>query len=385
MNLTRCKTSSSSSSSSSFQTGLEKGNGINLKKITQDRVLESLRCPLCRKTFDHHTLFLNDLYSHLIDNYKFDKNYFISEIECRICKFSFDTSEELIKHVMEHAKTKFPFNASSIDERQILTQQKDGMGNEDGKPACLICGKVISTKYSMKRHMDTHTGEKKFTCHHCGKQYAQDSGLQRHVTVIHEGIRRYKCPICSKVFDSNGELKSHQDSHSDPRPFQCDQCGRTFIHQKHLYHHRKYHHTANGMRRLCKVCNRHFSSPSVLKRHHKAIHLGLKEFQCHVCSAQLSTKHYLQEHLKLHSDERSEVCKFCGKTFQMTGNLRQHLKTHMRKSQICYVCGKGFTRKCHLLIHLGSHKEIEHLECEYCQKGFILKSDLEKHIKREHG
>jgi len=236
----------------------------------------------------------------------------------------------------------------------------------------------------MKRHLATHSGEKRFTCHHCGKQYAQESGLQRHMLVIHEGVRKYKCPICSNVFGSNSELKAHQDTHTDPRPFQCDQCGRTFISQKHLYHHRKYHHTANGLRQLCKLCNRYFSSPSVLKRHHKVVHLGLKEFQCHVCSAQLSTKQYLQEHLRIHTDERPEVCLYCGKTFQMAGNLRQHMKTHMEKTQICYVCGKGFTRRCHLLTHMGSHKGLEQPQCEHCNQVFLLKSDLEKHLKNEH-
>ncbi len=50
---------------------------------------------------------------------------------------------------------------------------------------CQICGKKFSQRYELKKHKQTHTGERKFVCNECGKSFAQNGGLSAHIKVCY--------------------------------------------------------------------------------------------------------------------------------------------------------------------------------------------------------
>ena len=75
-------------------------------------------------------------------------------------------------------------------------------------------------------------------------------------------------------------------------------------------------------------CGKAYSAQVNLKRHVECIHLRLKNFCCHFCNKQLSSKQNFREHLYIHTGEKPFECKICGEIFRQGSQLSQHKKVH---------------------------------------------------------
>lgn len=89
---------------------------------------------------------------------------------------------------------------------------------------------------------------------------------------------------------------------------------------------------------------------------------------------------------KMGRPRKSEYkCSICGKTFEKSRNLSQHVKTHSNaKAYECTQCSKSFTVRKYLSKHIKrSHKEQPPATCKICDKtfknGIYLKSHLYRH------
>lgn len=92
--------------------------------------------------------------------------------------------------------------------------------------SCKFCGKVFTTAYNLKRHLNIHTSELIFNCSTCGKNYSQKSVLKRHnckpinsikpakkvkIDVVQKKIKSKYCKICKKDFALEN-FSQHQKS-----------------------------------------------------------------------------------------------------------------------------------------------------------------------------
>lgn len=95
-------------------------------------------------------------------------------LDCEICGQHFSTRTKLNEH-----------KKKSLD---CCTKQYN----------CTTCDKAFITKFKLKLHVRSHTKETPFECKICLKKFRFASNVNRHVDVIHKGLKPFKCDFCGK-------------------------------------------------------------------------------------------------------------------------------------------------------------------------------------------
>jgi len=71
----------------------------------------------------------------------------------------------------------------STDVESLMAKMQDGTGH-----MCLICNKVSTMKYNLKKHIETiHLQEEPQDCTLCGRKFKNKNTLQNHMSLSHRG------------------------------------------------------------------------------------------------------------------------------------------------------------------------------------------------------
>ncbi|VVC99049.1 unnamed protein product, partial [Leptidea sinapis] len=72
-----------------------------------------------------------------------------------------------------------------------------------------------------------------------------------------------------------------------------------------------------------------------------------------------------------HTDEKLHSCDECGKSFNHSGHLKNHIRVHTGdKPFSCDECGKSFTVSATLRNHKKIHTGVRPYSCDVCGKSF---------------
>lgn len=169
----------------------------------------------------------------------------------------------------------------------------------------------------------------------------------------------------------------------------------------------------------CPVCNEFYDRVSLLDKHARDAHPGLKVHKCNICGKDFSRPNHLKRHLTSHSEEKPFTCDICTKSFVRRDHLMQHQKLHEQQEELpcdicekpfnradqlakhkaakhgigekmaimgekkfsCEICHKGFTTEKYRDVHMKAHNGEKSFQCKVCEKTFLSKSHLTEHMK----
>ncbi|KAJ8928643.1 hypothetical protein NQ314_018736 [Rhamnusium bicolor] len=160
---------------------------------------------------------------------------------CDICRKIFTTKANLKKHSFFHApdykKVECPICFKVFAPRSYKLHEKKHSNNaEVNAHICEICGKFVSSSWSLKDHMRTHTGEKPYACDVCSKCFSKSQILTTHKRT-HTKERPFICKICNKAFTQKPALNVHMRYHSGEKPYSCNVCSKCFVTKTLLNNH----------------------------------------------------------------------------------------------------------------------------------------------------
>ncbi|CAL8390222.1 unnamed protein product [Boreogadus saida] len=255
------------------------------------------------------------------------------------------------------------------------------MGGRKGRP-CVLGGKVLPNDADMIVHMRTHTDKKPYGCDQCMKRFSLKGKLKTHMRT-HTDKKPYGCDQCMKRFSLIGKLKTHMRTHTGEKPYRCDQCKKSFGRKGHLKMHIRTHTGKKPYK--CDQCVKCFTERSNLKTHMRT-HTGEKPYSCDQCTMRFAESTTLKFHIRTHTGEKPYRCDQCKKSFGRKSTLQLHMKTHTGdKPYRCDQCVKCFTERSNLKTHMRTHTGEKPYKCDQCTKRFSQKGSLRIHIKTHTG
>ncbi|CAG2058550.1 unnamed protein product [Timema podura] len=258
-----------------------------------------------------------------------------------------------------------------------LASIKDGVTRVDLMHVCKLCNKCFDSQYSLNYHKIFHSKLKHYMCDYCGIFFVRKV-LERHLKV-HTDERPFECEECGRTFKEKTILRKHLRIHYGERNYMCELCGKKFVSLENLGVHKYSHLDRAIMKMKCQFCERKFATRQRLKKHIRT-HSGERPHLCEVCCRGFSSKSHLERHKLTHTEEKRFYCNYCNYSFIQKGNFKLHTYTKACQpsfdktknedysskskrrdaflSQVCNcdICGQHFSKKMYLESHLRSHQ-----------------------------
>jgi len=195
--------------------------------------------------------------------------------------------------------------------------------------------KAPKNSQKKRKHAKSENNEKESTrykCFRCPKDFASKNGLWRHIDTKHVEVRK-------------------------PQPIPCDLCEATFTVKTDLVVHMENVHM-----------------------------IGNKLYKCNYCDfKRLNNSHVVKEHERIHTDEKPEICQWCGKGFRHKKTLKHHEMLHTgEKPYKCKFCNSAFVQRNSLNVHLKCHHKQEWLDLskKVQEEEFIRSANNTKNLQK---
>ncbi|XP_049819981.1 zinc finger protein 155 isoform X13 [Aethina tumida] len=248
----------------------------------------SVMCDICGKAFP------SDRCMRRHKNFKH-----CGKIQCDCCHKTFGTEDELQSHLQKYVDTDIccPECGDFFHTKSGLSYH---MRNKHiSSMRCDICYRVYKSKERFAAHLQIHIDKVLPRIIQCGECQDKIEGVVKfklHMKTVHDGGKCHVCDICGKSVSSKTTLRQHIDAHNNVKPFQCTFCGKRFTRTKNLLVHERIHTKQKTFE--CKECHKVFTQRTSLSIHFRRVHLGSTPFQCLSCKRGFVLQSILNQHLK---------------------------------------------------------------------------------------
>ena len=285
-------------------------NGYSSIAALKDHLIRKhkikFRCPYEKCGFKTQSALLTEFTRHMYYHENPHPGLMFSH-SCLACEFT----SPFLQNVKEHIKSQGPYHDNKcarcperFESLEKRLQHEKEMKHEGFK--CGLCPEVFDSHnlkeiHRRKCRISATQSLRKYICDLCGKVLATQNSLKRHREVAH-GPKQdtATCEICGAVLKNKFNLQTHMSSsHRKQERKQCPECGK-FFHSRRLNRHILYAHTEDHLKpHVCKICGKGFIE-----------------------------KQSLGDHENIHTGRKPYLCKYgCGKDFADKGNLRMHERT----------------------------------------------------------
>jgi hypothetical protein len=207
---------------------------------------------------------------------------------------------------------------------------------------------------------------------------------------------QFSCQLCSKSFLSQRLLAKHEKYHVD-KTTSCRQCGQVFTQKWKLEQHLAKDHGLGGRALECKDCGKEFKWHRNLLAHINLNHQREVRYRCKNCPLTfLKKKAFMNHHRDKHLEAPEPWCKLCFEVFDGLKQREDHNCGKIENTGKSTICHKHdppleFRFQADLLAHIKKHhsSKVEDLNglqkaCPVCHKKFLLRKNLVTHMQRFH-
>lgn len=115
----------------------------------------------------------------------------------------------------------------------------------DGEYKCDFCAKFYKNKYTLGDHMQkNHYHEFLFHCTKCRRGFLDEEQFIVTVSLcVRCAMRQYQCYLCRTNIRDKYTLRMHMNTHTGERPFKCNfpKCQKSYSFKHALRRHEKIH------------------------------------------------------------------------------------------------------------------------------------------------
>lgn len=170
-------------------------------------------------------------------------------------------------------------------------------------------------------------------CTICSKTFSTKKNLLNHELTFHLKKYPFICafPNCSKAYSISSRLKVHMHTHTNNKPYHCNECNKSFSEKGYLKTHMKFHLPDRPF--ACLFCNKTYKTKGHLKDHILVQHKGIKKYECIICKKRFGRSSTLHSHSRTHSGEKIIACPMeaCEHFSFEKSNMENQYKRHLKQ------------------------------------------------------